>query len=89
MFRKYVLVGTLIMHDSYFAKVTGGDKFYFGKTLLTVAATFYPEIIIGQWLKPRVAPEKRHIYPYNLSKWLFLCLLVFVNDLIHAIVRLL
>ena len=85
VFRKYVLVGTLIMHDSYFAKVTGGDKFYFGKTLLTVAASFYPEIIIGHWLKPRVAPEKRHIYPYNLSKWLFLCLLVFVNDLIHAI----
>jgi hypothetical protein len=89
VFRKYVLVGTLIMHDSYFAKVTGGDKFQFGKTLLTIVALFHSKVIIGQWFEPRIAPEKRHIYPYKLSKWLFLCLLVFANDLIHAIIRLL
>jgi hypothetical protein len=89
VFRKYVLVGTLIMHNSYFAKFTGGDKFQFGKTLLTIAASLYSKVIIGQWLEPRVAPEKRHIYPYKLSKWLFLSLLVFANDLIHTIIRLL
>jgi hypothetical protein len=52
----------LIMHDSYFAKVAGRDKFYLDKTLLTVAALFYSEIIIRKWLEPGVSPEKRHIF---------------------------
>jgi len=29
VFRKYMLVGTLIMHNPYFAKVTRRDKLYF------------------------------------------------------------
>src|ERR671910_2071006 len=62
VFRKYVLVGTLIMHDSYFAKVTRGYKFYLDKTLLAVTALFCSKIITGHWLEPWVAPEKRHMY---------------------------
>src|ERR687898_3574403 len=91
VFRKYVLVGTLIMHDSYFAKVTRGYKFYLDKTLLAVTALFCSKIITGHWLEPWVAPEKRHMYIslslYNLSKWPYLCLLVLVHDLIHAVIR--
>lgn len=60
--RKYVLVGTLIMHDSYFTKLTRGDKFYLDKTLFAVTALFCFKIIAGQWLEPWVAPEKRHLY---------------------------
>jgi hypothetical protein len=56
MLRKYMLVGTLIMHDSFFTKVTGCDKFYLYKGLFAIAAFFCSEIIIGQWFEPGVAP---------------------------------
>jgi hypothetical protein len=56
MLRKYMLVGTLIMHDSFFTKVTGCDKFYLYKRLFAIAAFFCSKIIIGQWFEPRVAP---------------------------------
>jgi hypothetical protein len=61
MFRKYVLVGTLIMHDSYFAKVACGDKFYLDKALLAVATNFCSNIRIEQWFEPWVPPQKSHI----------------------------
>jgi hypothetical protein len=90
MFSKYVLVGTLIMHDSYFTKVTGGDKFYLGKTLITVAAPFCSNIRVGQWLEPRVTPEKCHIYiSSQCDEVAIFVLLVLVNDLIHPIIGLL
>jgi hypothetical protein len=47
VFRKYVLVGTLIMHHSYFAKVTRSDKFYLDKYLFAIAALFCSKIITG------------------------------------------
>ena len=62
MIRKYMLVGTLVMHNSYFTKIARRDEFYLFKTLSTVAALFYSYIIIRQWFEPGVAPEKRHIY---------------------------
>ena len=90
MFRKYVLVGTLIMHDSYFAKVACGDKFYLDKALLAVATNFCSNIRIEQWFEPWVPPEKRHI-SISLKRVngdIFL-LLELVNHLIHTVIGLL
>jgi hypothetical protein len=60
MFGNNMLVGTLIMHDSNFAKVTGCDEFNVDKTPLAVAALLNSEIIVRHGLEPRVAPEKGH-----------------------------
>lgn len=54
--RKYMVIGTLIMHNSYITKFTGSNKHYFHKRLFAITAFFYSKIIIEQRFEPRIAP---------------------------------
>jgi hypothetical protein len=56
MLRKYMVIGALIMHNSYITKFTGCDKHYSYKSLFAITAFFYSKIIIGQGFEPRIAP---------------------------------